>query len=224
MNKIEILAELKKLSNEQTKIILSRHGAKEPFYGVKIADLKKLKKYVKNNHELALELWNTGISDAMYLAGLSINPQKMDKGNLQHWVKTAYWYMLSEYSVADAAAGSRFAQELALEWIDSKEESISSSGWATMAKLISINPLAVEEELVIALLAKLKIEIKNERNRVKYTMNNFLIAAGSKYPDLYDECIAIAKHIGKIDVDMGKTACKVPNAEAYIKKVIHHYK
>src|SRR5947209_7953223 len=47
-----------------------KHGAREPFFGVKIEDLKKIQKRIKKDYQLALDLYATGISDAMYLAGL----------------------------------------------------------------------------------------------------------------------------------------------------------
>lgn len=43
----EIMKELERLGNEQTKMTFIRHGAMEPLFGVKIGDLKKLVKYVK---------------------------------------------------------------------------------------------------------------------------------------------------------------------------------
>lgn len=43
----EIITHFKKLENPDTKKILARHGAKEPFYGVKVEDLKKIQKKVK---------------------------------------------------------------------------------------------------------------------------------------------------------------------------------
>jgi len=66
----EVLKQLEDFGDERTKNTLSKHGAKEPFFGVKVADLKKILKQTKKNHELSLELYNTGNSDAMYLAGL----------------------------------------------------------------------------------------------------------------------------------------------------------
>ena len=53
------------------------HGAKEPFFGVKVGDLKKILKKTKKNHELSLELYKTGNSDAMYLAGLMADEKKI---------------------------------------------------------------------------------------------------------------------------------------------------
>ena len=83
-----------------------RHGAREPFYGVKVEDLKKLQKRIKKDHALALALYDTGNSDAMYLAGLIAEPAKMKKADLQRWVKNAYWHMLSDCAVALAASVS----------------------------------------------------------------------------------------------------------------------
>ena len=70
----EVVAELKTLGSESNKKVLVRHGAREPFYGVKIEDLKKIQKRIKKDHDLALALYDTGISDAMYLAGLIADP------------------------------------------------------------------------------------------------------------------------------------------------------
>ena len=54
MTKKEILKELEKYGDEQTKKTLIKHGAKEPFFGVKVQDLKKILKKVKKNHNLSL--------------------------------------------------------------------------------------------------------------------------------------------------------------------------
>src|SRR5438128_1541539 len=94
-----IVAELKKLGSAQTKKILLNHGAREPFFGVKAEDLKKIQKRVKMDYALALELYDTGNSDAMYLAGLIADDAKMTKKDLQKWVEAAYWPWLSEYTV-----------------------------------------------------------------------------------------------------------------------------
>ena len=79
----EIVAELKTLGNESYKQILLKHGAQEPILGVKVDDLKKIQKRIKKDYRLALELYDTGISDAMYLAGLIADDAKMTKENLE---------------------------------------------------------------------------------------------------------------------------------------------
>ena len=50
-------------------------------------------------------------------------------------------------------------------------------------------------------------------------MNGFVIAVGSYVKPLTADAIAAARKIGKVTVDMGDTACKVPDAATYIDKV-----
>src|ERR1700730_17287765 len=118
----EILDQLKALGKPSIKKVLINHGAREPFFGVKVEDLKKIQKRIKKDHQLALELYDTGISDAMYLAGLIADDPQMTRKDLQRWVEQAYWYMLSEYTVPWVAAGSKHGLAVALEWIESKKE------------------------------------------------------------------------------------------------------
>ena len=85
-------------------------------------------KFVKKDRELVLALYNSGNTDAMYLAGLSIDPKTMTKQELQNWAKQAYWYMLTEYTVAGVAAESISALELARDWLQSPDELIATCG------------------------------------------------------------------------------------------------
>lgn len=220
MNFEEIMKQLEEWGSEQTKKTFMRHGAKEPFFGVKVGDLKKLVKHVKKDHELALSLYNTGNTDAMYLAGLSINPKLVDKETLQQWVRKANWYMLAEYTVAGVAAESNYALELAKEWMQSDNEMIACCGWSTFANYISIIPdekLDIDE--IRSLLAQVKSTIHHEKNRVRYNMNTFVICVGAYVKELHDEAMEVATSIGKVQVDVGNTACKVPLATDYIRKI-----
>ena len=55
----EIVAELKKFGNAQTKKTWMTHGAQEPCLGVKVEDMKKIQKRVKMDYQLALDLYDT---------------------------------------------------------------------------------------------------------------------------------------------------------------------
>ena len=216
----EILRALEEKGSESTKKIFLKHGAKEPFFGNKVADLKVIQKKIKKDYKLSLELFDTGNSDAMYLAGLIADENKMTKKDLQHWADKAYWYMISEYTVPWVTAESKYGMELALKWIDSPKENLASAGWATLA---SISGIRQDEELDIGLFSKLldraAEELHSSQNRVRYTMNGFVIATGANIAALTDKAKKIAEKIGKVNVDMGGTSCKVPPAKQYIEKV-----
>lgn len=215
----EVMLELETFGNEQTKKIFKRHGAREPFFGVKVGDLKKIVKKVKKDHELSLALYETGNSDAMYLAGLIADENKITKEQLQDWAEKAYWYMLSEYTVAWVAAESPYAYELGMEWIESDDERIASAGWATLSNLVTLkNDEDLDIKKLDNLLVRISKTIKHAPNRVRYTMNGFVIATGTAVAELTERAIEIGKVIGKVDVKMGGTACKVPSSPEYIEK------
>ena len=135
----EVLAELEGYGDEQTKKTLSKHGAKEPFFGVKVQDLKKILKKTKKNHELSLALYDTGNTDAMYLAGLMADETQITKAQLEDWADKAYWYYLSEYAVPWITSESPYGFELGLKYIQSDQERIASAGWATLAYHASLH-------------------------------------------------------------------------------------
>ncbi len=216
----EVMAELEKFGNDQTRKTWLSHGAKGAVFGVKIGDMKTIQKKIKRDHPLALELYKTGNADAMYFAGLICDPKQMTKKQLQEWAKNATWSMLSEYTVPWAAAESQYGQELAMAWIDNKGEHLQSAGWNTYSGLLALKQ---DEELDIAeidnLLGRIQTTIHAQAERVKYTMNGFVIAVGVYVPALNNRAKSVGAAIGKVSVDMGGTACKVPDAVTYIKKV-----
>lgn len=221
MTKDEILKELQEYGDEQTKSTLMNHGAKEPFFGVKVQDLKKILKKTKKNHQLSLELYATGNSDAMYLAGLMADEKQITREQLEEWVEQAYWSYLCEYTVPWVAAETDFGFELGLEWIKSDKENIASAGWGTLAYYAAVREdEELDTEVYIRLLDTVKKEIHSAQNRVRYVMNGFVIAVGTYIEALTDKSKEIAKEIGKVSVDVGGTACKVPLATVYIDKVI----
>ena len=217
MNAQEILRRLEEHGSEQTRTIYRRHGARDPLFGVKIADLKAIHKENRNKQTLAEDLWRSGNSDAMYLASLIADSETVSRSCLEDWMREAYWYMLSEVAVAGLAAESPYGWELGNTWINDAEEMTASGGWATLATCTSILPderLPVDE--IRSHLTRITETIHDERNRVRYSMNNYIICVGSYVRPLHADAIAVAQKVGEVAVNMGKTACKTPHALRYI--------
>lgn len=222
MNANQVITEMKKSAKDNIRKIFVRHGAPETVLGVKVEDMKKIMKTIKADKQaIALELYDSGIGDAQYLAGLLANGALMSKSQLQSWAESADWVMLSESTVPWVTAENPDGFELALKWIDSKKPQVASSGWVSLACIVSIWP---DEQLDMSILKKLfgrvEKEIEQSPNRVKYCMNTFVIAVGSYVKELHAAAIATGKKIGAVEVDMGETSCKVPFAPDYIKKAV----
>lgn len=217
----ETMKVLEEMGTAQTKKTFLRHGAKEPLYGVKIGDLKKLVKKIKTDHNLALELFDTGNSDAMYLAALINSDELMSKEVLNKWVVSANWYMISEYAVPWAAASSKFGMELVIEWVQHADSKIRTSGYTTLSSLLSVFPIQeLDTDFIIKKLKEAPINIQKAGNREKYCINGFVIACGCFSEELHPLAQDIAQEIGKVNVNMGDTNCKVPLATEYINKTL----
>jgi 3-methyladenine DNA glycosylase AlkD len=220
MSAAAIVEQLKQLGKDSYKKILCNHGVQEPIFGVKIEDMKKIQKRHPRDYQLALELYDTGIFDAMYLAGLITDDSRMTKKDLRHWAQKANCPMLSEYTVAWVAAESNHGWDLAMEWIESEKESLASAGWATLSSLVGIKDDAnLDLAKLKELLGRVRKAIHQQPNRARYAMNGFVIAAGSYVKSLTEAALQTAAKIGQVSVNMDGTACKVPLAADYIKKV-----
>ncbi len=221
MNLEDVLSELKVLSDPGIKNTLLNHGAIEPVWGVRIGDMKAIIKKIKHNQLLALQLFDSGISDAKYLAGLIADGNKMTKGEIQKWVENSGWSLISNCTVPWVASESIFGEEMALTWIDSESELIACSGWNTLSAWVTMKP---DHELNLnvykKLLERVNKTIAHEQNSVKYAMNGFVISLGTSVAELTIDAMAVAKANGKLTVFMGKTSCKVPYAPDYLQKII----
>jgi 3-methyladenine DNA glycosylase AlkD len=219
MDATTILEELKRLGNPGYKKILLNHGAADSCYGVKVEELKKIQKRVKTDYKLALALYDTGVYDAMYLAGLIADDARMTKKDLQKWVLKADRPLVGS-TVAWVAAESPHGWEIAREWIASDRELVAAAGWATLSSLVSIKE---DAELDLAELKRLLLQVQKQihaaPNEVRRKMNGFIIALGSHVEPLKDLALKTGEQVGPVSVDVGNTACVVPSAPEYIRKI-----
>lgn len=216
----QIVSEIEPLGTEGYCRILRNHGITGPLFGVKVEELKKYEKAIKKDYQLALDLYDTGIYDAMYLAGLIADETRMTKDDLRGWLERATCDAIAEYAVAWVAADGPHGWDLALEWIDAADEKAAVAGWGTLSSLVGVREDSkLDISALRQLLERVRTTIHDQPDRVRYKMNSFVIALGSGVAELTEEALSAAEEIGVVKVDMGNTACKVPFAPDYIRKV-----
>ena len=217
-----VMAELKKKGTEKNRIMYARHGmTTDNMFGVSMADLKGIAKGIKGQQALALELYETHNSDAMYLAGMVADGSHMNKKQLNAWADAAKnLQMISEYTVPWVTVENPDVRTLAMEWIKSSKAHVAAAGWCTYSGLLAIKP---DQELNLPeienLLATVVKGINDAPNRVRYVMNNFIIAVGTYVKPLLKQAKATARQIGTVAVDMGDTACEIRPALPQIEKI-----
>jgi 3-methyladenine DNA glycosylase AlkD len=221
MNVEEVMKQLETFGSEQTRKTYGRHGVKNEMFGVSFAHLGALTKKLKSNHELAIKLWATRNHDAQILATMIADAKLMNASLLEEWAKS-----LTNYPITDAfaklAAQTPFTQKKFEKWMNAKNEWMSYAGWLMLAQAVA-NP-ALPDAYFENHLATIERDIHARQNRVKHAMNMALIAIGTRNDKLQKQALAVARKIGKVEVDHGDTSCKTPDAADYILKVTEHRK
>lgn len=212
----EILAELESLGTEQTRKTYRRHGVGDNQFGVLTSALDKLKKRIKTDHALALDLWNSGNHDARILATMIADPQQADSATLDRWVSDLENYVLTD-AVAAYTSKTSIAREKAEQWIENEGEWIATAGWNVLADL-AIADKTLPDSYFLPYLTRIARDLHGSKNRVRYAMNNVVIAIGVRSDALEPQAIAATQQIGKVIVDHGQTNCKTPDAIPYMQK------
>lgn len=212
----ELLSKLKSLGNEKTRAHNAKVGAKEQF-GVKLGDIRKLAEKVKVDHELGLELWDTGIADARLLGTLVMKPSLLSAKQLDELVKSitfsqeADW--VNSYIVKDHPA----KEELREKWMHAKNKWAARAGWSLTAGRVVRDPKGIDLE---ALLDRIETEMPTAPPEVQWTMNTTLAQIGIHFPKLRKRAVAIGETLGIYrDYPVSK-GCTSPFAPIWIEEMV----
>ena len=213
----EVMAYLKEHGSEAVRSVYRSQGAMEPLFGVNLTDMKPLVKRIGKDHELALRLYDTCNSDAMYLAGLIADPERITMEELDDWVGKAYWEMLSERCVAVIAAKSPHGFEAARKWVQSRDEMTASAGYAVFSTLFSVVPdEEIDLEEVRRMIDDIVVRIQEEKTHLQNAMKNFMIMAGIFIKPLYEDTLEAANRIGTVKPSIPENDCNIQSVTDYL--------
>jgi len=216
----EAVAALEAAGSEQTRRTYARHGVTLPMFGVSFATLKTLAKRIKVDHELAIELWETGNFDARNLALKVVDPARMSPADLDRWSTAPTARMCGSY-VAHVAAEGPHAHACVERWLCAEHEHQRTIGWKLVAALAMLDETLADVAFT-ARLAAIERSIHSAPNAEREAMNQAVIAIGCRNTALREAATAAARRIGKVEIDHGDTACKTPDAVDSIDKAWAH--
>ena len=217
MNAKEVLATLRKLGKPQTAAIYRRHGSGENVFGVLTSEIGKLRKRIKVDHALAMQLWKTGNAEARVLALQVADPEKLTRPDADRLLRDGPVRFVGCY-LSGLVARSPIGDGTMRAWMKSRSESDRELGYGILSARLKDDPDSISDADAGNMLAAIEKEIHRSPNWARYAMNNALIAIGVFKPALRKKAIAAARRIGKVEVDQGETCCKTPDAVPYIEK------
>ena len=209
------------MGTEQTRKTYARHGVEDAL-GVLYSDFYKLAKEIKVDHELAVELWESGYFDARVVAGMVADPEKFNASTANTWMRQVRNKGLLVV-LSDLFAKSTVGRQQWPKWMKAKGEWIPATAWGMVGSMLRDGVTLTKKE-ARDLSSTIEKNIHKSANRVKYSMNNALIALGTYVPGFEQDAIRIARRIGQVEVDHGLTDCKTPLAAPYIRKAAAHHR
>ncbi len=194
-----ILNWLQGLADPQAVEGMSRFGiVTRKAYGISAPVVRMIAKEIGKDHELALQLWSSGILEARALAALVDEPEHVTAKQMERWVRE-----FDNWAVCDACCGNLFdrtpfAWKKARDWSERKEEFVKRAGFALMAEL-AVHDKKADDKQFITFLPIIKRESTDERNFVKKAVNWALRQIGKRNSNLNKKAIEVAREIKKMD-------------------------
>ncbi len=180
MNCIEIVAYLETLANPANIAGMARYGITGTgTLGVSIPVLRELAKAHRRNHQLALDLWRTGIHEARILASLVNDPQQVTEEQMEAWITEIDSWDVCDQCCSNLFARTPYVWEKATEWSSRPEEFVKRAGFVLMARL-AVQEKKADPERFHPFLERIRHEAEDERNFVKKGVNWALREIGKR--------------------------------------------
>ena len=212
----QVMSELENYGTGQNRKIYAQHGVGEAMFGVSYGNLNALKKQIKTDHALAKKLWASGNHDARVLATKIADPKQADSETLDAWARDLDNYVITD-ALSEYVSKTKLNRDKMEAWVDNDSEWISTAGWNLLGYL-ALKDKSLPDSFFQPYLDTIARDIHDRKNRVRYAMNNALIAIGSRNDALEPQALTVADTIGAVEVDHGETNCETPAAADYIKK------
>lgn len=214
-----VMTQLESLGTEQNVKIYKRHGAGDAVFGVSYANLKLLKKKIGVNHQLAIELWNSGNSDARSLAMMLASADELTPSVATQWMKEVT-YPPHATEIAGVIARSACGLAKMRQWRKQKSEFARTVGYSILNHVLKDDPDAIDDSECARILKEIEAEIHRSPNSARYAMVMSVICIGIYKTDLSDDAMEAGERIGDVDVDHGETSCLTPAIVPYIQKAL----
>ena len=195
----DVLRKLKEFSNPSVVVGMARFGINPSnTLGVSVPNLRKIAKEVGLDHELALELWLSGVHEARILASMVDNPNQVIEGQMDKWVLDFDSWDVCDQCCMNLFWKTEFAWGKAVEWSSRSEEFARRAGFVMMA-VLAVHDKSVVDDDFLRFFPVIKEGSCDERNFVRKAVNWALRQIGKRSAGLNVAAIDCAREIQGMD-------------------------
>lgn len=214
----DILERLQSLGDDARRAHNVKAGAPENQFGVKLGDIRKLAEKLKTNHELALELWETGNVEAQLVATLIIKPKSLTADQVDKLTRSVAYAQVADWLNSYVVAEHPDKETLRKKWMTAKDRWAARAGWNFTAS--RINKGNADDLDLPALLDRIEKEMPKAKPEVQWTMNNTLAAIGIHHPKLRKRAVAIGGTIGLYRDWPVSKGCIIPYVPVWVEEMV----
>jgi 3-methyladenine DNA glycosylase AlkD len=199
MEVADVLKKLESLGSRKNVEDMERFGiTTKRSFGVPTPVLKQfareVKKQADDRHQLAEELWQTGIYDARVVAFMIDDPKRVTENQMNAWSKDFDNWGTVDGTCCYLFCHTSFAYKKAAEWSESKHEFVKRAGFALMAYL-AVHDKKAGNEAFAQFLTIIEKQSNDDRNFVKKAVNWALRQIGKRNLGLNKLAIGSAERI-----------------------------
>jgi 3-methyladenine DNA glycosylase AlkD len=188
----EILDVLKNLGDPRNVEGMARFGIKPAVaYGVPKPALRRLVREIGWDHELAQQLWASGVHEARVLASMIDDPTEVTGAQMESWANDLDNWDICDQCCMNLFWKTAFAYEKAEEWSANGKEFVKRAGFVLMASL-AIHDKKASDSKFERFLSSIEREAADDRNFVRKAVNWALRQIGKRNGSLRQKAIQVA--------------------------------
>ncbi len=194
-----VLAQLQAKANPDNLAGMARYGMTiDNRLGVSVPEMRRIAKAVGRDHQLAGELWATGVAEARIVASMIAVPDRLTAAEMEAWVQD-----FDSWDVCDQVCMNLFdktplAHHKIVAWSTREEPFVKRAAFALIACLAWHNKQATDDEFE-AFLPLIRHGALDERNFVKKAVNWALRSIGKRNAHLNAAAIATAHELQQLN-------------------------
>ena len=182
---------------------LNHFGSRpENALGIRRPVIRDFAKTLGKNHELALELWETGIHEARGVAAAIADPNKFTQEDGERWIQGFESWDVCDDCCAFLFRKCDWAWDVPIEWSTREREYEKRAGFVMMV-VLGIHHKKASDDLFRPFFERIDAEAGDPRNFVRKAVNWALRQLGKRSLTLHPLALELAQ---KLSTDERKSA------------------
>jgi 3-methyladenine DNA glycosylase AlkD len=210
----DLMAELTALDDPRVRAVNERNGDD---HGVNLGKLRAVAKRLKTQHDLAVQLWQTGDTAARLLGILICRPKAFTREDLDVMLRGARAPKAHDWLVSYVVKKSSHAEGLRLAWSADPDPVVASAGWALTVERVARKPEGLD---LAGLLDVIEAGMKTAPDRLQWAMNHCLAQIGINHVGHRARAIGIGERLEVLKDYPTPPNCTSPFAPIWITEMV----